>query len=49
MPHEMVTVGSAMSIVTLAIWGTILTISHYMPKIVALKVVEQVKKPYLAR
>ena len=47
MLHEMATVGSAMSAVTLVTWGTILTISHYMPKITTLKSVEQVKKPYL--
>jgi ABC-type uncharacterized transport system permease subunit len=47
MLHEMATVGSAMSAVTLVTWGTILTISHYMPKITILRSVEQVKKPYL--
>lgn len=49
MLHEMATVGTAMSIATFLTWGTILTISHYMPKIVTLKAVEQVKKPYITR
>ncbi|MGB9741447.1 MAG: hypothetical protein ACPLW8_03435 [Candidatus Bathyarchaeales archaeon] len=49
MLHEMATVGTAMSVVTFLTWGTILTISHYMPKIVTLKAAEQVKKPYIAR
>ncbi|MBS7660203.1 hypothetical protein KEJ28_05960, partial [Candidatus Bathyarchaeota archaeon] len=31
MLHEMATVGSAMSIAVVATWGTILTISHYIP------------------
>lgn len=47
--HETVTIGSAMSVVTLITWGTVLTISHYMPKIVTLKALEPVKKPYVTR
>lgn len=47
MLHEMATVGSAMSAVTLVTWGTMVAISHYMPKIVTLKALEQVKKPYI--
>jgi hypothetical protein len=46
MLHEMATVGTAMSIVTFITWGTILTISHYMPRIVSLKAIEPVKKPF---
>ncbi|MGQ9545470.1 MAG: hypothetical protein ACUVQX_06760 [Candidatus Bathycorpusculaceae bacterium] len=45
MLHEMATVGTAMSVVTLATWGTMVTISHYMPKIIALRTLEQAKKP----
>jgi hypothetical protein len=46
MLHEMATVGTAMSIATFLTWGTILTITHYMPKIVTLKTIEQTKKPF---
>ncbi len=45
MLYEMATVGTAMSLVTLASWGIILAISSYMPKIVALRTLEQAKKP----
>lgn len=44
MLHEMATVGSAMSIVTFAAWGTILALNHYMPKIAMLRPVAQVKR-----
>jgi hypothetical protein len=44
MLHEMATVGTAMSMVTLVTWGTILTISHYLPKIATLKAIETFKK-----
>ena len=43
MLYEMATVGTAMSLVTLASWGIILAISNYMPKIVALRTLEQAK------
>ncbi|MCS7097748.1 MAG: hypothetical protein NZ922_02065 [Candidatus Methanomethyliaceae archaeon] len=43
--YEMITVGSIISITILITWGTILAISYYMPRMVILKVVEQVKKP----
>ncbi|MGQ9538438.1 MAG: hypothetical protein ACUVTE_02490 [Candidatus Bathycorpusculaceae bacterium] len=43
MLHEMATVGSAMSLVTFATWGTILALSNYMPKIAMLRPVAQVK------
>ena len=49
MLHEMATVGTAMSIATFLTWGTILTISHYMPKIVSLKAIEPIKKPITTR
>ena len=49
MLHETATIGTAMSIATFVTWGTILAISHYMPKIVSLRAMEQVKKPYTAR
>jgi hypothetical protein len=49
MLHEMATVGTAMSIATFITWGTILTISHYMPKIVSLKAIEPIKKPFTTR
>ena len=49
MLHEMATVGTAMSAVTLVTWGTILTISHYMPKIVTMKAIKPVKKPFTTR
>jgi polyferredoxin len=49
MLHEMATVGTAMSIATFITWGTILTISHYMPKIVSLKAIEPIKKPITTR
>ncbi|MEM2466717.1 MAG: hypothetical protein QXZ47_05455 [Candidatus Bathyarchaeia archaeon] len=49
MLHEMATVGSVMSVVTIATWGVILALSHSMPKIVTLKAAKQVKKPYIAR
>jgi hypothetical protein len=45
MLHEMATIGTAMSAVTFATWGTILTISHYMPKIVTIKGIKQIEKP----
>ena len=45
MLYEMATVGTAMSLVTLTSWGIILAISSYMPKIVALRTLEQAKKP----
>jgi hypothetical protein len=44
MLHEMATVGTAMSIVTVITWGAIVTISYYMPKIVSVKTIESVKK-----
>ncbi|MCD6240292.1 hypothetical protein J7K27_02050 [Candidatus Bathyarchaeota archaeon] len=43
MLHEMATVGTAMSLVTVTTWGIILAISNYMPKIVALRTLEQAK------
>jgi len=43
MLHEMATVGTAMSLVTVTTWGIILAISNYMPKIVALRTLEQTK------
>ena len=49
MLHEMATVGAAMSIATFLTWGTILTISHYMPKIVSMKALEPMKKPFTTR
>ena len=49
MLHEMATIGTAISAATLATWGIILTISHYMPKIMTLKTIEPLKKPYIAR
>jgi len=45
MLYEMATAGTAMSLVTLTTWGIILAISSYMPKIVALRTLEQAKKP----
>lgn len=44
MLHEMAIVGTTMSIVSLATWGTIVAINYYMPKIVALRTI-QAKKP----
>jgi len=50
MLHEMATVGTAMSLVTVTTWGIILAISNYMPKIVALRTLEQAKiRPTRAR
>jgi hypothetical protein len=49
MLHEMATVGTAMSIATFVTWGTIITISHYMPKIVSLKAIEPIKEPFTTR
>ncbi|MGQ9679513.1 MAG: hypothetical protein ACUVV4_01905 [Candidatus Bathyarchaeia archaeon] len=49
MLHEMATIGTAMSLVTLASWGTILALSHYMPKIAMLRAVEQAKRPFIPR
>lgn len=46
MLHEMVTIGTAMSVATFAAWGIILAISHYMPRIATLKTLESIKKPY---
>ena len=43
MLHEMATVGTAMSLVTVTTWGIILAISNYMPKIVVLRTLEQAK------
>lgn len=49
MLHEMATIGTGMSLVTLASWGTIVTLSHYMPKIAMLRAVEQAKRPFIPR
>jgi hypothetical protein len=49
MLHEMATVGTTMSAVTLATWGAILAVSRYMPRIVSIKAIEPVKKPFTAR
>jgi len=49
MLHEMATVGMTMTMATTATWGAILTITHYMPKIVALRKIERAKKPFTAR
>ena len=49
MLHEMATVGGAMSIATFLAWGTILTISHYMPKIKSMKAIEPIEKPFTTR
>ncbi|MGQ9552242.1 MAG: hypothetical protein ACUVUE_07440 [Candidatus Bathycorpusculaceae bacterium] len=46
MLHEMAIVGTAMSLVTLATWATILTLGHYMPKIAALRPATQTRRPY---
>lgn len=43
--HEIVITGSIISIAVLATWGTILTISHYVSKIMILKAIEHTKKP----
>lgn len=48
MLHEMATVGTAMAAAAFVTWGTMLTISHYMPKIVTMKAIEPVKKPFTA-
>jgi uncharacterized membrane protein (DUF2068 family) len=45
MLHEMATVGTAMSMATLAIWGTILTITSLMPKMVVVREMKRVEKP----
>ena len=42
MLHEMATIGTAMSVATFATWGTILTITHFMPKLMALREIRQV-------
>jgi len=49
MLHEMATIGTAMSIATFLTWGTMLTISHYMPKIVSMKAIEPIKEPLTTR
>jgi hypothetical protein len=49
MLHEMATVGTAMSAAVFLTWGTILTVSYYMPKIASMKSIELVKKPFAAR
>jgi len=49
MLHEMATIGTAMSIATFLTWGTILAISHYMPKIVSMKAIEPIEKPLTTR
>ncbi|MEM1514638.1 MAG: hypothetical protein QXT26_05390 [Thermoproteota archaeon] len=36
--YEIATIGTAMTAVTVAVWGIILTLSYFMPKIVAAKV-----------
>jgi len=47
MLHEMATIGAAMSVATMATWGTILAISNYMPRIAALRNDETLKKSSL--
>jgi len=49
MLHEMATVGTMMTTATFASWGMILTVSHYMPKIVAIKALESMNKPSIKR
>jgi hypothetical protein len=49
MLHEMATVGTMMTTATVASWGMILTVSHYMPKIVAIKALESMNKPSIKR
>jgi len=49
MLHEMLTVGTTMSVVTLVTWGAILAISHYMPKIATLRTAAHVEKPLTPR
>ena len=44
MLHEMATVGTAMSVATFVTWGAILTITHFMPRLAALKGIEQAKE-----
>jgi len=40
MLYEIATIGTGMTLATTAIWGAILAINHYMPKITALKLAE---------
>ncbi|MEM2971207.1 MAG: hypothetical protein QW270_02125 [Candidatus Bathyarchaeia archaeon] len=49
MLHEMATFGIAMSVATLAIWGTILTITTLMPKTVAVGKIKRIEKPLTAK
>jgi hypothetical protein len=49
MLHEMLTVGTMMSVATLVTWGAILAISYYMPKIVTLRTTAHVEKPLTPR
>ncbi|MEM2909954.1 MAG: hypothetical protein QXO01_02645 [Nitrososphaerota archaeon] len=49
MLHEMATVGTAMSVVTLAIWGVTLAASHYMPKIATVRTAMHTEKPLTPR
>ncbi|MCX8170625.1 MAG: hypothetical protein N3E47_01450 [Candidatus Bathyarchaeota archaeon] len=49
MLHEMVTVGTVMSAATFAAWGAILAVSHYIPKITAVRAVEPPEKLSTAR
>lgn len=44
MLHEMATIGTAISAATFAVWGTILTISHYMTRAAALRALDTLKK-----
>jgi len=42
MLHEMATIGTAISMATFATWGTILTITHFMSKLTALREIRHV-------
>lgn len=44
MLHEMLTIGATMSITTLAIWGVVLAVSHYMQRVITLENVSSVKR-----
>jgi len=40
--HEIATIGTAMTIGIFLVWGGIVTISYYLPKMVSIKTVKQV-------